>query len=421
MYKKIPWVKNAAGFGADRRGTVAIVVAFGLVPVVLALGATVDIARMVVAQNTLARAADAAAIAGARAVAQQEIEDAAERYFDINFGAGLLGTSDTDIDVDFNPLNGEVTVVAETTIGASFMRLANVEDVPLAARAVAVREMTGIELALALDVTGSMQGSRIQSLKSAAGDLLDAIYGDREELEDAAIAIIPFSSRVNVGDDHEDWLSQAAPNKWSGCMQARDDEHALLDTPPSATWDDGEGGTDDTRFVGQPTRIGKKNYKNICPDEELLPLTRARSPLDSKINALKADGTTRIDMGLRWAWRAISPKWQGLWGDAEMPVEMSNDIHKVLVLMTDGDNVAQSYDEVSASGADDNVEDLCERIKDAGITLYTVTFRAPHSVKPMMRACATSEMHFFDSPSDGALRDSFARIGAQITKLRLVE
>ena len=39
----------------------------------------------------------------------------------------------------------------------------------------------------------------------------------------------------------------------------------------------------------------------------------------------------------------------------------------------------------------------------------------------LMRACASSENQYFDSPTNGALNDAFGRIGAYISKLRLAE
>jgi len=37
------------------------------------------------------------------------------------------------------------------------------------------------------------------------------------------------------------------------------------------------------------------------------------------IAGLIANGTTNTDVGMVWGWRAISGRWQGLWGEANRP------------------------------------------------------------------------------------------------------
>ena len=50
-------------------------------------------------------------------------------------------------------------------------------------------------------------------------------------------------------------------------------------------------------------------------------------------------GGTTGNLGLVWGWRTLSPKWRGLWGDADLPLDYGTDfMDKVVVIMTDGNN-----------------------------------------------------------------------------------
>jgi hypothetical protein len=56
-----------------------------------------------------------------------------------------------------------------------------------------------IEVAVALDVTGSMAGQRIIDLRAALNDLIDAIVQDTQTPNYSKMALIPYAQAVNVG------------------------------------------------------------------------------------------------------------------------------------------------------------------------------------------------------------------------------
>ncbi|HWU78735.1 MAG TPA: ubiquitin-activating E1 FCCH domain-containing protein, partial [Caulobacter sp.] len=62
-----------------------------------------------------------------------------------------------------------------------------------------VRSSKNLEVALVLDVTGSMAGSRITDLKTAAADLVDIVVKDAQTPFYSKVALIPYSAGVNVG------------------------------------------------------------------------------------------------------------------------------------------------------------------------------------------------------------------------------
>ncbi len=53
-------------------------------------------------------------------------------------------------------------------------------------------------------------------------------------------------------------------------------------------------------------------------------------------------GGTMANLGLAWGWRVLSPEWRGLWGGdtpEELPLDYHTpNMHKVIILLTDGNN-----------------------------------------------------------------------------------
>jgi Flp pilus assembly protein TadG len=61
------------------------------------------------------------------------------------------------------------------------------------------RSSRDLEVALVLDITGSMTGGRIESLKAAAKDLVNTVVQDQQSPYYSRMAIVPYSMGVNLG------------------------------------------------------------------------------------------------------------------------------------------------------------------------------------------------------------------------------
>lgn len=398
----------------DQRGIVAATVGLVAVPLVLAMGVAVDGARVWLVRSRLAQAVDAATLAGARSTEEAEIRAEAQRLFDANFEAGYLGSTVSPLSFVHEPVAGTVQITAHAQVPTMVMRLAALETVEVEATATAIRRVNGLEIALVLDVTGSMQGSKIASLKSAAEDLVEILFGDAEEAEELAIAVVPFSARVNIGTSRSSWTSGSVSG-WPGCVDARSGTLALSDDPPS------EGLFPKTAATYSYWSRGRRRTASIPCPVELLPLSNRKSTLLAKISGLSATGTTRIDMGARWGWRVLSERWTGLWGTADWPLPDDDASVKAVVLMTDGENVASSYDEVNAAQADSNTLALCTAMKERDYVIYTIAFQAPAAAQTLLRSCASSTSHYYESPTEEDLRAAFQQIAGRLSELRLVQ
>lgn len=406
--------RRSGAFRRDERGIVAATIALLAVPLVLAMGVAVDGARVYLVRSRLAQAVDAATLAGAQSAEEPAILAEAQRLFDANFAAGYLGSTVAPLTIEHEPVAGTVSIVARAQVPTMVMQLARLDTVEVEARATAMRRVSGLEVALVLDVTGSMAGSKIAALKRAASDLVHILFGDVGTATDLAVAVVPFSARVNIGTNRSAWTSGSVSG-WKGCVEARSVLLALSDAPPSAGL-----------FPKTPASYtylsgGKKRTTTIPCPVALLPLSNSKSALLAKIDALVATGTTRIDMGLRWGWRVLSESWAGLWGTAGRPLPDADASVKAVVLMTDGENVASVYDEVTAAQADANTLALCTSMKQRDYVIYSIAFQAPPKAQTLLRLCASSPAHYYESPTEEDLKAAFRQIAGRLSELRLVQ
>jgi Flp pilus assembly protein TadG len=432
-----------------QKGSVAAIVGLAAVPLVLCLGLAVDGGLAYGAHSKLQGAVDAAALASARTAsgASSDIEADARMFFDANFPDGYLGGRITGFDADYDEATRELRIEAEAEIPTAFMRLAGIAAVPVRVEAVAQPLINGIELALVLDVTGSMNqsdpsgGTKIEALKNAAGTLLNVIYGDNETVRDVSVAVVPYNTEVNLGADRTDLLTgfdeeAFGDDGWKGCVEARAEPHDQDDTPPSEAaftallWPAGEG----TGF--NPS----EDPNAYCPDSEVLPLTAEKSVIAGHIEDLEAKGFTMTNVGFTWGWRTISPRWQGEWGASSVPVDYDHPtIKKAIIFMTDGkadwapgyytsygflsDGTLGTTNEALAEAEVNNrLLASCELAKAAGIGVYTVMFDLDNPViEADYRACASSSEHFFDAPDGATLDAAFRQIAGKLTALRLTQ
>ena len=163
--------------------------------------------------------------------------DAAATYFNANVPGKLTGDAGqvptTKFWVDGTTLYG----TAAYQVPTSFMRLATISSLPVGATSGAVMGTKGIELALVLDVSSSMEdNNKIGSLQAAASALVNIIYSDHPDTTGGVttrantyISIVPFDGRVNTQKYNANWLNANPPAR---CTKPRA-VNVANDAPPS--------------------------------------------------------------------------------------------------------------------------------------------------------------------------------------------
>ena len=143
--------------------------------------------------------------------------------------------------VTLSTSGNKIIISVSGSVPTTFMRLVNIDHVDVgASTTVSVGEGT-VEVALALDNSGSMNNSdgttsKISSLKTAASNLVDKLFADAQnsiETDPIKIAVVPFAASVNVGASHagDSWMDTSAQNPYHA------DEMKAVGTPkaPSTT------------------------------------------------------------------------------------------------------------------------------------------------------------------------------------------
>lgn len=457
-------------FMRDRSAAAALIIGFSMVPLVAGVGLAVDSMRAYLMQSQISKALDAAGLAAGRAAFGPNPELDAQEFFNANFRAAELGVTLAEFNVEVDAAKEFLTLTAGVDLPTTFMRIIGKEKIRVSARTVVHRQVTGLELVLVMDNTGSMRsGGKMDAMKSAAHELIDIIYGEEETIDNLWVGLVPYTATVNIGPARTAWLDPADPalsspspfdpTTWKGCVEARAAPLDGDDTVPATAPFTSYFYPNDTDNIWPPIddSNGAKNNgtgPNLGCGPAITPLIDSQTAIHDAITEMLPwhRGGTAGNLGLSWGWRAISPNWQGLWGGATpatLPLAYNTPLmEKVVVILTDGQN--QFYDwpgngpgpqgsdytsygrlnEFGFATLGDARDELdarmavtCEAMKAQGIILYTITFGpSPDSqAQDLFRNCATTEARYFHAPTNDELADAFRTIGGQLSNLRIAE
>jgi len=226
-------------FGKNTDGNFAIM--FGITSLIMFVmtGLAVDYSRYNMVYGDLVEAMDSAglAIANYQAlnedVSTAELKAFGEQFFNENFKyRSLVDNFDIDFQITNTTITPSVTGKLDTLILDSFnVGLASFKfnGFDLSTDTEITKKGSGrIELALVLDVTGSMgdpatnssSQSKIEDLKVSVDVMLNALYGDAASDDFIKIGVVPFNQFVNVGrdnlTDNEDWFDVDAEAYYHG-------------------------------------------------------------------------------------------------------------------------------------------------------------------------------------------------------------
>jgi Flp pilus assembly protein TadG len=466
----------------DRSGNVAVMFAMIGIPLSGAIGLAVDMGRVYHVNLATQSALDSSALAAGR-VAQVEKTDtltkafkSASAYFDQAKPGDVVVST---IQFSPNDQQTEFKVTATSWVRTPFLAVLNIisyrgsqDDAPAACKgnfygcvklvtsATAqiclncsdtgsgnADEGTNLEISMMLDITGSMKGTPLTDMKAAAKDLIDIVIWNDQSKYTSRVAIAPFSAAVNLGsyftaitgksDDPDpdgdgynypsscyssktgklksscEGESQYKVKRYAPCVYERKGTEAATDTAPtnSSTW-----------LV--PTAAATTKTNPTCaPASAIVPLTTDRAKLKTAIDGFAADGSTAGHLGTAMAWYLISPNWKNVWPLESRPTPYGTaKVSKIAVLMTDGEynSIYGVQDSGNVTTAFNQAKATCAAMKAKSITVYTVGFNLDTTAsKNMLKACATSDSHYYDTSGGDALKAAFRDIALKISKLRL--
>jgi Flp pilus assembly protein TadG len=194
----------ASDLARCERGAMAVFLAIAIIPLVAFVGLAVDTTRGYLVKSRLSSAVDAAALAGGRVYTSANRDADIQMYFTANFPNGFMSATTQPLQITPNDTDKKLTVAAQASIPTTFMRLVGIDTIPISSSAEVAIESQNIEVALVLDITGSMKGQPLADLKAAANELIDIVVQDDQSLFYSKMALIPYSQSVNVGTAYAD-------------------------------------------------------------------------------------------------------------------------------------------------------------------------------------------------------------------------
>lgn len=450
---------RARAFLHAEHGAVAPLVGIGAIMLVGATGVAIDTARLQLVQTRLSNSLDAAGLAAGATVSTTNATSEATKYLNSNFN-GYMGATLTNTSVVVNSDNTVINLSASANVPTTFMKIFGITSNPVSAASEITRASKGLELVMVLDNTGSMAGSKLTSLKSAAIDLVNILYGSQTP-NNLWVGLVPFAQAVNVGSSRTAWLNTThynslnwGPTSWMGCVDARAATYDTTDDPPAVQkfkayfWPDTNKNThnNSNNWIKTNGNYNSPLDTSLGPNKScsqaVTPMTSNKNTITSGINAMQAVGNTHISEGAAWGWRMLSPRWQGLWGGEmnanSLPLAYNTqNMNKAVIIMTDGENTidddnrgAYGYltdnnlgttnQATAVTKLDQRLTTDCTAMKNNNIYVYTVSFGSiSNSSKTLLRNCATQTDFYFDSPDAATLEAAFHAIGDSLSNLRV--
>jgi Flp pilus assembly protein TadG len=444
-------------FVSAEQGNIAVIFAIVAVPIISFLGAAIDYSRANNARTSMQSAADSAALMVSKDLASgvitaDQVAAKAQAYFNALFtnrDTSSVALTTTYIAKDSK---GASTVVVNGTasITTDFMRVVGFPSMALNTASTATWGGTRIRVAMALDVTGSMNdNNKLSAMQTSAKSLIDTLHGLAITADDVYVSVVPFAQMVNVGKtnkaatwiDWSDWdenygncssysyktksscqsanrtWTPETHNNWTGCVTDRNQPYDTTSDPPTTTA---------TSYTAVKY---EQSGSDICP-AQILPMTSLYSAsnvltVKAKVDELKASGGTNQPIGMAWAWQSLRGG-NPLNAPAKDPNFLYND---VIILLSDGLNTidrwpAYGNGTVQYDGQIDARQRLlCDNIKSKtsgrSPTVFTIqvnTSGDPESA--VLKYCADAGQFFPISTSAG-IDAAFKAIGTSLSKLRV--
>jgi len=493
-------------FVADQGASMSIVAALSAVPLILAGGAAVDLERVLNARTALRASLDSAALyaASLNDTSDSSLTTKAKNYVTTNYSA----TSDGAV-ANFAIVSNASTVTAsgQVVVPTVFMGIVGTNSITVGATSTVLKQGFNLEVALVLDNTNSMNSinaktgyTAIHDAIAAANLFVQMVPPQNSGQTYTKIAAIPYNNSVNMGTSA---LAQSArgailsgtsatpgyqnytfatnslitgnrANTYWGvmcnnsgasstcqrtfpitnCVTERTGAQAYTDTSLAAN------------PVGRAYFINSGPLPNTCAVAPMVPLSVTAAPLTTAINSMVANYSTAGQVGIAWGWYALSPN-VGMWSGTSAPASYSvtvgspsyasttpniNQVHKVMILMTDGDyNVGYCNGVISGSDPVMGTSSLdgstvgtaeppdhigcaptngdtytqstamCKAIKASGIEVYVVTFQLNTTISrnvALTQNCATDAAHVIDADAVSPSA-AFAKIANQLNAMRI--
>ena len=355
-------VNRSQRFQRDEDGSLIIFALVLFLLMAMMGGFAVDLMRYegtrTALQNTLDRCTLMAASLDQRLDPETVVTDCVDKA---GFGADLE-------DVQVTQALNSRSVVSKGRVDTKpfFMHLIGINKFDALGASGAEQAITNVEIALVLDVSGSMSGAKLANLKIAAAEFVDNMLNN-DPNHRISISIIPYNAQVNLGSVLRAKY-QAVNLHGVADVNCLELPPAVFSAPgiprnvdlPMMAYADYYFGTNKTDAYVATTNVNYAvpNYTNVYCTKQPANIVRLPSQnattLKAQINGLVAGGNTSITLGMKWGLSLLDPSARQMYNEliinnqigpnlAGRPFDYTDpESMKVVVLMTDGEHVAHN-------------------------------------------------------------------------------
>ncbi|SLN31360.1 von Willebrand factor type A domain protein [Ruegeria meonggei] len=344
-------VSMSRRFTKSEDGNFTIFVLMGFLVIFATTGIGVDIMNFERDRANLQSTLDRAVLAAADLDQKLPPRDVVEAYLD---KAGLSDKLDT-ITVQERLGSRIVSATAVVVVDTHFMSFAGVPELTANAASTAEESIGFIEISMVLDMSGSMSRasatpgvSKIATLREAAKEFVTDML-DKTEEDTISISIIPYATQVNAGANILDKFDNvSSEHNYSHCVNFTSSQFNSAALSPSTVLQ--RTGHFDV-FTNSENPISAP----VCPvrsGSEITALTDDIDDLHDQIDALTPNGNTSIDIGMKWGSAMLDPQFRTITSELategivpnkfnDRPLSYEEDVLKVVIVMTDGQNTSQ--------------------------------------------------------------------------------
>lgn len=390
---KQEFLNKLISFRKDRRGQISMMVGLLLIPLAGFIGGAIDFTQKISYESKLQATLDSVSIAVAKEIARNnkatdsELKAIGDIIFNTNHQLPSNVTASPYVIIRKNET---LTIQQTASLKTGFMGLVGVPKLKIAVVSVVNIKRSDVELTMILDMSTSMSGSKIVDLKAATKELIETLLPDTTGLSSMKIAFVPWTRGVLIKDPMNKLVLK---NNMAGKYHCSGSRAIPTEKSPAK----------------QPIPVSKnwKGHQEKCPKSAIVPLTNNKTKLLAQAASWSIQGSsgTYSDTGLTWGWGTLSPAWNGLWGinSAAKPYKK---VKKFAVLMTDGDN--------NSVEADTRSKQLCAKMKNKGIKIYSIAFKAGKKAKKLLKKCASNSDMYINASSGVALKEAFKQIADEV-------
>ena len=206
-------VTKISNFCKDAGGQITIMLAVLMIPLTVFVGGSLDWSQQITTKAKMQSTVDSAILAVARQLTtkkkltQAEMDSIAKTVFDTNISvAANVKMANFKITLKDDLLR----ITQQAEVSTSFLKIIDIPTLGVNVVSEVLVKFEGVDIALAVDLSGSMGGNKIQHLRNATVSLLEELTASN--LTEMRVAFVPWTRGVNLKGYYYKVTKPAAQN-----------------------------------------------------------------------------------------------------------------------------------------------------------------------------------------------------------------